>query len=51
MKNGVSIIMGSKSDLAIMEKATGILKEFGIPLKKEVVDADEEIRNLSSIMN
>jgi 5-(carboxyamino)imidazole ribonucleotide mutase len=39
MKNGVSIIMGSKSDLAIMEKAAHILQEFAIPFEIRALSA------------
>jgi 5-(carboxyamino)imidazole ribonucleotide mutase len=39
MNSGVSIIMGSKSDLALMEKATDILKEFGIPYEIRALSA------------
>lgn len=37
--NGVSIIMGSKSDITIMEKAAAILKEFGIPYETRALSA------------
>ena len=39
MQHGVSIIMGSKSDLAIMEKAASILKEFAIPFEIRALSA------------
>lgn len=35
----VGIIMGSKSDLPIMQKAIDILNEFGIPTKVNIVSA------------
>ena len=35
----VGIIMGSDSDLAIMQAAADILKEFGIPFELTVVSA------------
>lgn len=35
----VGIIMGSKSDLPIMENATNILKEFDIPFELKIVSA------------
>jgi 5-(carboxyamino)imidazole ribonucleotide mutase len=39
MQKGVSIIMGSKSDLPIMEKAAGVLKEFAIPFEIRALSA------------
>lgn len=39
MENGVSIIMGSSSDLPIMEKAVLILKEFSIPYEIRALSA------------
>lgn len=39
MKNGVSIIMGSKSDLPIMENAAHILQEFAIPFELRALSA------------
>lgn len=38
-KPKVGIIMGSKSDLPIMEKAANILEEFGVPYELTVVSA------------
>lgn len=35
----VSIIMGSDSDLSVMEEAAKILEEFGVPYDKEIVSA------------
>lgn len=35
----VGIIMGSKSDLPVMQEAIDILKEFGIPHEVEIVSA------------
>ncbi len=35
----VSVIMGSKSDLKIMEKATAILKDFGVSYEVKVLSA------------
>src|SRR4051812_1110466 len=35
----VSIIMGSDSDLPVMEEAAKILEEFDIPHEKEIVSA------------
>ncbi len=35
----VSIIMGSDSDLPVMEEAAKVLEEFGIPHEKEIVSA------------
>ena len=29
----IGIVMGSKSDLPTVEKAVGVLKEYGVPLK------------------
>lgn len=39
MKPGVSIIMGSTSDLPIMEKAESILKEFEVPYEMRALSA------------
>lgn len=38
-KNSVAIIMGSKTDLPVMEGACDILKHFGIPFDVEIVSA------------
>ncbi len=35
----IALIMGSKTDLPVMEKATGILKEFGVPYEVHVFSA------------
>ncbi|MBE7440610.1 MAG: 5-(carboxyamino)imidazole ribonucleotide mutase [Spirochaetales bacterium] len=35
----VAVIMGSKSDLPVMEAATGILVDFGVPVEQEIVSA------------
>ncbi len=35
----VSVIMGSDSDLPVMEKATNILKEFDIPFEVKIISA------------
>jgi 5-(carboxyamino)imidazole ribonucleotide mutase len=39
MKNKISIIMGSKSDLPTMEKACEVLNEFKIPFETKIVSA------------
>lgn len=40
MKNSlVGVIMGSKSDLAVMEKAAEVLSEFGVPYELDIVSA------------
>ncbi|MBD3347544.1 MAG: 5-(carboxyamino)imidazole ribonucleotide mutase [Chitinivibrionales bacterium] len=39
MKKGVSVIMGSKSDLPVMEKAENILKEFGVSYEMRALSA------------
>ncbi|MBD3422395.1 MAG: 5-(carboxyamino)imidazole ribonucleotide mutase [Chitinivibrionales bacterium] len=39
MKKGVSIIMGSKSDLPVMQKAENILKEFVVPCEIRALSA------------
>ena len=38
-KIDVSIVMGSTSDLAVMDLAAGILKRFGVPYEKRVLSA------------
>ncbi|MFN7728562.1 MAG: 5-(carboxyamino)imidazole ribonucleotide mutase [Bdellovibrio sp.] len=38
-KKKVAIIMGSKTDLKVMQAAADVLKEFGIPYHLEVVSA------------
>ena len=38
-KPGVGILMGSKSDLQVVEKASGVLKEFGVPYRMHVSSA------------
>ncbi|MBQ1326293.1 MAG: 5-(carboxyamino)imidazole ribonucleotide mutase [Solobacterium sp.] len=35
----VGIIMGSRSDLPVVEKATGVLKEYGVPFEVRVLSA------------
>ena len=35
----VGVIMGSKSDLPIMQKAIDILKEFGVNSEVKIIDA------------
>ena len=35
----VGIVMGSKSDLPVVEKAAGVLKEFGIPCEMHIYSA------------
>jgi 5-(carboxyamino)imidazole ribonucleotide mutase len=39
MKNKVSILMGSKSDLDVMNKACDILREFGINYEMKILSA------------
>ena len=39
MKPVVSVIMGSKNDLPIMEKAFEVLKIFDIPFESKIVSA------------
>lgn len=39
MKPLVSIVMGSISDLSIMEKAKGVLAEFGVPYEIRILSA------------
>ena len=43
----VSIIMGSKSDVAIAEKAENVLKENGIPFETKVLSAHRQPDELS----
>lgn len=38
-KKKVAIIMGSDSDLPIVEKAAGILKEYGVPYEMRIMSA------------
>ncbi len=38
-KKLVSVIMGSDSDLPVMEKATGTLKEFNVPFEVKIISA------------
>jgi len=35
----IAIVMGSKSDLAIMEECSGILRQFGIPYEMRILSA------------
>ena len=35
----IGIVMGSKSDLPTVEKAVGVLKEYGVPLEVRVLSA------------
>ena len=35
----VGIVMGSKSDLPVVEKAAGVLKEFGVPCEMHIYSA------------
>ncbi len=35
----VGVVMGSKSDLPIVEKAIGVLKEYGVPFEVRVLSA------------
>ena len=35
----IAIVMGSKSDLAIMEECSGILRQFGIPCEMRILSA------------
>ncbi len=35
----VGILMGSESDLPVMEKAAGVLKEMGIPFDMDISSA------------
>ncbi len=46
----VSIIMGSTSDLPVMEKAAAVLNEFGIPFEMNALSAHrtpEEVENFA----
>ncbi len=47
----VGIIMGSDSDLPVVEKAIGVLKDFGVPFEVHVYSAHrtpEEVRKFTS---
>ena len=41
----VAIVMGSKSDLPVAEKAVGVLRDYGVQMDA-VLRADEEVRAL-----
>ena len=47
----IAIVMGSKSDLNIVEKGINVLKEFGVPFEVHVLSAHrcpEEVREFAS---
>ncbi len=48
MKAIVSIIMGSTSDLPVMEKAADLLNEFQIPFEMHALSAHRTPRQLKS---
>lgn len=46
----VAILMGSKSDLAVMEECSGVLRQFGIPVEMRILSAHrtpDEVAELS----
>jgi phosphoribosylaminoimidazole carboxylase PurE protein len=46
----VAVLMGSKSDLPVMEEATAILRQFGIPFEMRILSAHrtpDEVAELS----
>lgn len=45
-KNLVSVIIGSKTDAPIMEKATEMLQQLKIPFEKKIISAHRSFRHL-----
>ncbi len=39
MKKKIAVVMGSDSDLPVMEEATAVLKEFGVPFSARILSA------------
>jgi phosphoribosylaminoimidazole carboxylase PurE protein len=44
----VSVLMGSRSDLAVMEKAAAVLREFGVPHEVRVLSAHRSSKALEA---
>jgi len=47
----VAIIMGSDSDLPIMQEAVTVLKDFGIPVEVDIVSAHRTPEKLVDFSN
>ena len=46
----VAVIMGSDSDLPVVEKAFGVLKEYGVPFEARVMSAHRTSAEVSSFV-
>ena len=46
----VAVIMGSESDLPVVEKAFGVLKEYGVPFEARVMSAHRTPAEVSSFV-
>jgi 5-(carboxyamino)imidazole ribonucleotide mutase len=46
----VSVVVGSKSDLAVAEAATKVLTEYGVPFEVRVLSAHRDFRKLDEYL-